>query len=55
MARKKNPSEFEDEEEVVDYGEEPNFEDPEDFVDDITDEVIYFQVQKSFLSINEYK
>ena len=37
MARKKNPEEFEDDD--GDFGEEPNFEDPDDFVDDIPDEV----------------
>ena len=37
MARKKNPEEFEDDD--GDFGEEPNFDDPDDFVDDITDEV----------------
>jgi len=38
MARKKNPSEMDEDEEIMDYGPEPDFEDPEDFVDDITDE-----------------
>jgi hypothetical protein len=42
MARKKSAEELEDEEggmDTVDYGEEPDFSDPEDFVDNITDEV----------------
>jgi len=41
MARKKNPEELSDGsdgEESFDYGEEPDFSDPEDFVDDIDDE-----------------
>ncbi|XP_023327407.1 eukaryotic translation initiation factor 3 subunit B [Eurytemora carolleeae] len=38
MARKKNPEEFDDDEEIMDYGEEPDFNDPEGFVDDVTDE-----------------
>ena len=32
-------SEMDEDEEIMDYGPEPDFEDPEDFVDDITDEV----------------
>jgi hypothetical protein len=43
MARKKSAEELEDEEggmDAIDYGEEPDFSDPEDFVDNITDEVI---------------
>jgi hypothetical protein len=41
MARKKSAEELEDEEggATMDYGEEPDFSDPEDFVDNITDEV----------------
>jgi hypothetical protein len=41
MARKKSAEELEDEEggAAMDYGEEPDFSDPEDFVDNITDEV----------------
>jgi hypothetical protein len=41
MARKKSAEELEDEEggASMDYGEEPDFSDPEDFVDNITDEV----------------
>ena len=42
MARKKSAEELEDEEggmEPMDYGEEPDFSDPEDFVEDVTDEV----------------
>ncbi len=41
MARKKSAEELEDEEggAPMDYGEEPDFSDPEDFVDNITDEV----------------
>ncbi len=41
MARKKSAEELEDEEggAIMDYGEEPDFSDPEDFVDNITDEV----------------
>ena len=40
MARKKNPEEMDDgsDDEGFDYGEEPDFNDPEDFVDDISDE-----------------
>jgi len=33
-------------EEEFDYGEEPNFEDPEDFVDDITDEELMPEIMK---------
>ena len=47
MARKKNASEMNEDEEIIDYGEEPDFDDPEGFVDDITDEVgyIFFQYE----------
>jgi len=39
MAKKKNPEEFQDKEDApVDYTEEPNFDDPEDFEDDISEQ-----------------
>jgi len=40
MARKKNPEEFTDDDAPAtgEYGEEPSFDDPPDFVDDIKDE-----------------
>jgi len=44
MARKKNPEEFEDDD--GDFGEEPNFEDPDDFVDDITDEELMPEIMR---------
>jgi len=45
MARKKNPEEFEDDD--GDFGEEPNFDDPEDFVDDITDEELMPEIMRT--------
>jgi len=45
MARKKNPEEFEDDD--GDFGEEPNFDDPDDFVDDITDEELMPEIMRT--------
>ena len=47
MARKKNPeadegSDYED----FDYGEEPDFSDPDGFVDDISDEELMPEVMR---------
>jgi len=50
MARKKNPSEMDDDEnrdeDSFDFGEEPDFNDPDDFVDDITDEELMPDIMK---------
>jgi len=50
MARKKNLSEMDegsdDEGEMIDYGEEPDFSDPSDFLDDITDEDLMYDIIK---------
>jgi len=49
MARKKNPDEMSDGsdgEEDFDYGEEPDFADPEDYVDDIDDEELMPEIMK---------
>lgn len=49
MARKKNLSEMEDDEgreEDFDYGEEPDFNDPEDFEEDITDEELMPEIMR---------
>jgi len=50
MARKKNLSEMEDDdcrdEDMIDYGEEPDFNDPDDFVDDITDEELMPEIMR---------
>lgn len=49
MARKKSAEELEDEEggmEPMDYGEEPDFSDPEDFVEDVTDEELMPDIMK---------
>ena len=48
MARKKNPEEFEDDEEIMDYGEEPDFNDPEGFVDDVSDDVTQILFERIF-------
>jgi len=45
MARKKNPEDLDDDS-YGDYGEEPNFEDPDDFVDDISDEELMPEIMK---------
>jgi translation initiation factor 3 subunit B len=49
MARKKNMSEAEDDGGMddFDYGEEPNFDDPDDFVDDITDEELMPEIMRA--------
>eukprot|EP00088_Acartia_fossae_P013133 TRINITY_DN1682_c0_g1_i1.p1 TRINITY_DN1682_c0_g1~~TRINITY_DN1682_c0_g1_i1.p1 ORF type:complete len:705 (+),score=264.99 TRINITY_DN1682_c0_g1_i1:29-2116(+) len=48
MAKKKNPEEFQDEEgSTTDYGEMPSFDDPEDFVDDISDEELMGDILKT--------
>jgi len=46
MARKKNPEEMEEDEEIIDYGEEPDFDDPEDYVDEISDEELMPEIMK---------
>jgi len=46
MARKKNPEEIEEDEDIIDYGEEPDFDDPEDFEDDISDEDLMPEIMK---------
>ena len=51
MAKKKNPEDLEDsgaedDNDAVDYDEEPDFSDPEDFVDDITDEELMPDIMK---------
>jgi len=45
MARSKNPEDFEDDGDGG-YGEEPNFDDPEDFVDDIEDEDLMPEIMR---------
>ena len=51
MARKKNPSEMDDgeggREDEMEYGEEPDFSDPDGFVDDITDEELMPEIIKN--------
>eukprot|EP00090_Calanus_glacialis_P035049 TRINITY_DN59919_c0_g1_i1.p1 TRINITY_DN59919_c0_g1~~TRINITY_DN59919_c0_g1_i1.p1 ORF type:complete len:696 (-),score=241.36 TRINITY_DN59919_c0_g1_i1:149-2236(-) len=50
MARKKNPdemSEGSDGEDDFDYGEEPDFADPEDYVDDVDDEELMPEIMKT--------
>lgn len=49
MARKKNMSEAEDDGGMddFDYGEEPNFDDPDDFVDDISDEELMPEIMRA--------
>ena len=49
MARKKNLSEMEDDEareDDFDYGEEPDFNDPDDFEEDITDEELMPEIMR---------
>jgi len=47
MARKKNPEEFEEDEgQGGDYGEEPDFDDPPGFVDDISDEDLMPEIMR---------
>ena len=47
MARKKNMEADDDSDyEDFDYGEEPDFNDPDDFVDDITDEELMPEVMR---------
>lgn len=48
MAKKKNPEEFQDEDDIpIEYGEPPSFEDPEDYVDNISDEELMGDVLKT--------
>jgi hypothetical protein len=59
MAKKKN-EELAGDSDGGDYEEEPNFDDPEGFVDNITDEGIYFiriiwQKMSTFQSIDFMK
>ena len=48
MARKKNPEEMDDgsDGEGFDYGEEPDFNDPEGFVDDVSDDELMPDIMK---------
>ena len=48
MARKKNPDEITEGngDEEFDYGEEPDFSDPDDFVDDISDQDLMPEIMK---------
>ena len=48
MARKKNPEEMDDgsDGEGFDYGEEPNFNDPEGFVDEVSDDELMPDIMK---------
>ena len=49
MARKKNLSEMEEDEgreDDFDYGEEPDFNDPDDFEEDITDEELMPEIMR---------
>jgi len=48
MAKKKNPEEFQDDDDIpIEYGEPPSFEDPEGYVDDISDEELMGDVLKT--------
>ena len=46
MAKKKDGNYDSDGEENLDFEAEPNFEDPEGFVDDVSDEGMYYHTYK---------
>ena len=58
MARKKNPEgddgDFDDEFDI-DYGEEPDFSDPDDFVDDISDEQLMPEIMRQKPKVSYFK